>query len=258
MGNDQFEPGFNEKIHLWGLSDEDVKGIDKYDGFMDCFEDFVKVYVQKNNLSNMYNTVIDHTPLHIKNMSNLFAVIEDIYVVNVIRDCRAVVSSVIDLDWGPNTIVDATKWWMEYIAFGLALEKKYPQKCISVKYEDIVLNPRNELKKISSFVNISYREEMLMGRGFIVPEYTKNQHGRVGCKPDISRILKWEHELNDNQKVLIQHYTRDILNYLGYQGFNVNLNVNKWSLNFYRLQDSLRKLNFPYRLLKFYFRRKKI
>lgn len=96
---------------------------------------------------------------------------------------------------GPNNIIKAADWWVQKISYGFASQITMPEKVITVKYESLLLNPKNELQKLCDFLDIKYNNSMLNGRAFKVPDYTLKQHRLVGKSLDQTRLDAWRKKL---------------------------------------------------------------
>ena len=161
---------------------------------------------------------IDHTPGNLASGSKLAELFATAKFIHIVRDGRAVASSVMPLNWGPNTIANAAHWWLEQVSHGLAAETYWSQdRIIRVSYEQLVREPEHTLKQICVFLDIDYSPEMITGRGLKVPEYTSTQHALVGQKPDINRIDSWETRLTPRQIEIFEGFTFSVLEYLGYE-----------------------------------------
>ena len=66
--------------------------------------------------------------------------------IHLVRAPRAVAASIMPLDWGPNNAIDAARYWVQKIAYGLAFESVYPEVCLKVKYEDILQEPEKNIQ----------------------------------------------------------------------------------------------------------------
>lgn len=160
---------------------------------------------------------IDHTPINCKYAITLLKLFPDAKMIHIVRDGRAVASSVMPLDWGPNTIIKAASWWVEWVGYGLAAEsflKKH--QIIRIKYEDLLIEPEITLKRLCSYLEIDYQPSMIEGKGFNVPLYSSKQHHLVGSKPDKTRVNAWEKKLKPRQIEIFENLTGDFLNYFAY------------------------------------------
>jgi hypothetical protein len=160
---------------------------------------------------------VDHTPENISYTYSLLEVFPEAKFIHIIRDGRAIAASILPLDWGPNSIMKVSRWWMRMTSFGLAAEKALgPERVLRVKYEDLVLESEATMHTISQFLGIEYQPAMLQATGFNPPNYTTQQHLLVGSTPDSKVINRWQQKLTDRQIEIFEHQTRDFMLSLGY------------------------------------------
>lgn len=161
---------------------------------------------------------VDHTPNARSFSALLFDLFPDGKMVHIVRDGRAVASSVMGLDWGPNTINSAAHWWIENIANGLAIESYFGDSRVQrIRYEDLILEPQATLEKICDFIEIDFESEMISASGFQLPQYTANQHTLVGGKLDVGRLRAWEKELTSRQVEIFENLAGNLLRCLEYE-----------------------------------------
>lgn len=162
-------------------------------------------------------TWVDHTPHNVRFATTLGQIFPDLKLIHIVRDGRAVANSIIPLDWGPNTVIKAAPWWVEKVAYGLAVETIWTENRIArVKYEDLVQSPERTLRQLCAFVGIDYQPQMVQATGFQRPTYTKSQHTLIGEGPDPSRVAAWKEKLSPRQIECFEYLTRELLRYLGY------------------------------------------
>lgn len=203
---------------LWGLVIEPASVsyeelIPSYPGLVEWL---VKMYGKKVGKSNP-RFWIDHTPLNIRYAATLSELFPEAKMIHLVRDGRGVASSVIPLDWGPNTVTKAAHWWVEHVAYGLAVESSLEENQIMrVRYEDMISNPEATLRELCSYLEIDYQPEIIKARGFKVPSYQSAEHALIGKEPDRNRLNAWEKELTPRQVEIFEGLTFDFLRYLGY------------------------------------------
>lgn len=160
---------------------------------------------------------IDHTPSNVARSAILRRLFPGAKLIHVIRDGRAVASSVMKLDWGPSTIATAARWWTSHTAIGIAAESFFgPQASMRVKYELLVEHPRQTVNEILRFLGIDYEDGTVSGAGFVIPEYTAKQHELVGKAPNASRAHAWKVELTPREIEIFESVATDMLIGLGY------------------------------------------
>ena len=160
---------------------------------------------------------VDHTPNNFQRAHNLLGLFPQAKFVHLVRDGRAVAASVMPLDWGPNTIIRAARWWVESTAHGLAAENEWGRGVVlRVRYEDLVTDPQAALLRLCEFLGIEFHPQMLSASGFQPPEYTRKQHAFVGRPPDPSRLRAWRRELSSREVEIFEAITGSFLVQLGY------------------------------------------
>lgn len=212
------------RFSLWGIDNDRLEGLaaqppSSYEALL---ERLVFLYAQGHPETNAAPAKpfiwVDHTPSNLRYLYRLFAMFPDAVAVHIVRDGRAVAASVLPLDWGPNTVYFAAKWWMQKLAPGLAAEHFFgPARVIRVRYEDLLADPESELKRICRFAGIQYSDKMAGVSGFQVPQYTAGQHSRLlSGEIDKGRAGSWRQALTQKQITLFEHAAGDLLSFLGY------------------------------------------
>lgn len=179
----------------------------------------VELYAQKS--AKPEATVwIDHTPHNVRQASLLGRAFPDSKFIHIVRDGRGVAASVIPLDWGPNSIIEAARFWVEQTAYGLAAEQSFgPGRILRVTYEDLVMEPDQVMRRIAAFAGLEFTPAMTEGGGFVVPRYTAQQHALIASRPDPTRIDGWRKKLTLREQEIFEHLTEDFLGYMGYERY---------------------------------------
>lgn len=160
---------------------------------------------------------VDHTPGNIRFVATLARALPGARFVHIVRDGRAVAASVLPLDWGPNTAVEAARHWGLQVAAGLAAAAAYgPDVVHTVRFEDLVGDPRRTLEGVCDFAGLDFHPGMLEPRAYRVPAYTARQHRLVGERPDPSRAQAWRQQLRPSQVRAFERLTGELLDCLGY------------------------------------------
>ncbi len=188
-----------------------------WDAYPELIKWLVKQYARKVDKTNP-EIWIDHTPNGTSQAITLLGLFPDAKIIHMIRDGRAAAASVMNLDWGPNTVATAAKWWMKKVAQGLVAESFFgPERIKQIRYENLILKPEATLKEICAFLQIEYQPEMVSGTGFQVPQYTARQHALVGQKPNVGRLQAWKKELTPRQIEIFESIALNFLSGLGYE-----------------------------------------
>jgi len=219
LGRDEFLFALkkNFRFRLWGVQPPGFSG----GGMMTAPEyraallSIVDAYASKEQIPD-WAVWIDHTPENILEPLGLMSIFPEAKFLHLLRDPRAVAASLLPLDWGPDTAEHAARFWAQKLAYGLALEKARPDRCMRVYFEDVVKTPEKTLKAVCAFCGIAFNEAMLAGKGFTPPAYTRNQHNLIGSAPDPHRLEAWRNRLDSWQIEEIEKIAGGLMELAGY------------------------------------------
>jgi hypothetical protein len=216
----------NFRFKLWETPTPKIKLPEtiKVDEYRRLIYSIVDNYAKKIGCIR-WKTWIDHTPQNIQDPLVLMSIFPEAKFIHIVRDPRAVASSVIPLDWGPNNSREAAFFWAQKISYGLTLEIKYPEKCKRFYYEDIIYYPEKSIKSICDFCGIEYHKKMIEGGKIDLPKYTKKQHKLVGQKANLHRISAWQKDLSLRQIYEIETILSDLIDLMGYQKYSKNKEI---------------------------------
>ena len=207
------------RFRHWGV-DLDIRGTaatlrdESYGAILDGV---VKAYAEHVGKPD-FSIWVDHTPNNISYLHTLFGLFHNAKCIHLVRDGRAIASSILRLDWGPSTVPDAANWWLQALSYGLAAELTYgPDRVMRVRFEDLVKSPEVESRRICSWLGIEYEAEMTEAGGFVVPRYSAEQHRLVGRAAETGRAEGWKAELKPRQIEVFELITGNMLTYLGYE-----------------------------------------
>ena len=160
---------------------------------------------------------IDHTPVNVRFAAALAKAFPEASFVHVVRDGRAVMASMMRVEWGPDGPLAAARMWTERVAQGMAAETALHGRCARVRYEDVVAEPEPTLRRLCRDIGIEYHPAMLTGSGFSATPYIASQHALVGRPPDASRLDAWTEQLADREVEIFEAAVGDLLPLLGYE-----------------------------------------
>jgi hypothetical protein len=206
------------RFKIWGLdaTPADLRPLVDGTRYGDLLHAMVAAYAQTENKPTA-TTWLDHTPENVSYANSLLTLYPDARFIHIVRDGRAVAASILPLDWGPNSVIKAARWWMRMVSFGLAAESVLsPEQIIRVRYEDLVLHPEETLQTLCQFLGIDYLPQMLDATGFRPPRYTNQQHTLIGRSANSAAINRWQERLSPRDIEIFENLTRDFLVNLGY------------------------------------------
>ena len=207
------------RFMVWGVDITSLEIEDELtcslDNLRTLFSQVVYAYSQIVGATN-FDVWIDHTPSNTWYSSSLLGLYPDARFIHLVRDGRAVCNSVLELDWGPNTAIEAATWWSSRLSSGFLSEVYLGNRCIRVYYEAVIEKTDSSIDQLLSFLNMTNHARDTQS-GFIVPSYTSNQHKLVGAKPQTSRVDAWRREMSPTNIASFEKYTFDMLSMLGYE-----------------------------------------
>ena len=183
----------------------------------EALEALVTAYAQQKHGLAQPEVWIDHTPDNYKYVTPLLCHFPDARFVHIVRDGRAAAASVLPLDWGPGTVLKAADWWLQAVSHCLSAELTFPGQVVRVQYEALTRQPEATLRSLCDALDLPYHADMLLGKGFLTPAYTRSQHQRVGRRADPKRNRSWQQQLTAEDVEAFENMAAGLLDHLGYE-----------------------------------------
>jgi protein-tyrosine sulfotransferase len=165
----------------------------------------------------------DQSPIHTFSLPYIQKVFPKARYIHMLRDGRDVISSYM-IKRNTNQSHDlneAIYRWKTSIKRTKELKKSIPSnRYLEVRYEDLVRQPEEELRRVSQFLGIEYTSKML--DYWKMPTTIENKyysfHANLGKPVFPSSIGKWKERLSEEQQVFILKNITPELKSLGYIG----------------------------------------
>lgn len=145
---------------------------------------------------------VDHTPSNMDYVAVQKEWWEKSLYIHMVRDGRAVYSSIKYLDWGPNNAMFGARFWVEKELYAIKIDKMLSNKVILLKYEDIVEEPEKYIKEVCKFLNVPYVSSCLRGGALKLPNFTKTIHSLVGSTLNVKRVKAWKHTISKKELIV--------------------------------------------------------
>lgn len=201
------------RFRLWGIDIDPAQA--PTGSYVELLDWLVETYARQRGMTG--DIWVDHTPENVNYASVLLELFPRARIVHIVRDGRGVANSILPLDWGPNTVVEAAPWWQANVREGLALEGLLqPKQIVRVRYEDLVRRPEETVPRLCAELDLTYEPRMLQADGFQPPGYTASQHKLIGRRPDPERATRWKTTLTSRQVEMFESLAGDLLGQLGY------------------------------------------
>lgn len=173
----------------------------------------------------------EKTPDNIFYLNIIDKLFPDCLFINVIRDGRDVVCSY-KQRWGRITLLTGIKNWNQSIQLTCEYRKKIANKrYIEIKYENLVIHPERETKKIMNFIDEKWMPSLLehhktshdfwFNYNKESESYQKKEKNPLRHSPSkpifSSSIGNWKKNLNIIEKLLVNIYLSRNLKKMGYK-----------------------------------------
>ena len=176
----------------------------------------LETYRDSLDLENA-RTWVEHSPENLLELHWLMAQLPEAKVVHIVRDGRGILSSFRGLDWGPYSARRVADYWLSSVMTGAALSARFPDRVMSVRYEDILSDEAAELGRIAQFAGLgSARKGAPQEASFALPEFTKKQHSLVGGAVESSRAEAWRTALSPRDIEIFEHFAGVGLHHFDY------------------------------------------
>lgn len=181
---------------------------------------------------------------YLDKMHEINQIFPDTQFIHIVRDGRDVANSVMKMSWGPNDIYEAAEWWSEYVRLGQYMGLMLPKdRYMEIRFEDLVLQPKETLSKVCDFLGEPYAVEMLdyyKNSTSLIPDSRKSQHQNADASPKSSRTYAWKNSMSKSDVALFESYARDQLSAFGYEV--VNLDIPTWRKRLHKTMVLARRL----------------
>lgn len=146
---------------------------------------FIKGFISKQFLAGSEIYWVETTPMNIPQADKLRELFPSALFINMVRDPRDVIASLLTKKWGPTTALEGLEWIESRLMAGAQGLSKIPAKSqITIALEDLVINNRQETyAKLLSFLSITDSHAM---QNFFINEMT----------PDAATSGRWKTEID--------------------------------------------------------------
>jgi hypothetical protein len=166
------------------------------------------VGVLKHSAAHYGHARLGHeSPRLLKDLAKVQLVLPRCRFVHIIRDPRAAATSILRFPWGANDVVVAAELWIDWVHRARLIAPTLGQeRYLEIRFEDLMLSPRETMRKLMEFVCGQVDEEKL-----------DQFAGETETNPRRTRSLdKWRTEISRSQMEVIEAITRQEMPQHGY------------------------------------------
>jgi hypothetical protein len=163
----------------------------------------------------------DKTPKYVEDLSLLTALFPESLFVHIVRDGRDVAMSYLEVDWGPNSVVEAARRWRRRVGLGRQAGAELgPARYTEVRYEDLVGDPERELRRVCDFIALDFDAQMFRyvdrAEDFIAPHFHPEAHQGMN-RPPTEGMRDWRTQMAADDVAKFELVAGDLLAELGYE-----------------------------------------
>ncbi|MDQ4058419.1 MAG: sulfotransferase [Actinomycetota bacterium] len=104
----------------------------------------------------------EKTPRYVFYIPMLADLFPEARFVHLVRDGRDVALSLVDRDWGPANVTEASVFWRHHVQRGRAGGRVVgPARYREIRYEDLLDAPETVVRELCDFLNLRFDDEML-------------------------------------------------------------------------------------------------
>jgi len=161
----------------------------------------------------------DKTPTHVLDLDLLWNLFPSCRVIHVVRDGRDVALSLLAMEWGSNNLLKIADDWRLKTVLGHKMGAFLGKQYLEIRYEDLVLHPEENLRRICDFLGEPFDENMLdyhKSAQSEMPSDSLKWHGTSVSRPDPKKIGMWKSKMSMSDRILFEQVAGVELQMFGY------------------------------------------
>lgn len=168
----------------------------------------------------------EKTPLHLYFLPTILRFYNNVKIIHVVRDARAVVSSLLGTNWGKDLIIYSL-FWKNCIGLIQKFKNAAQGNILEIKFEEMVEKPTKILSEICEFLEVPYFSSILDVQYINTSSENAKKSYTKGF--DRNAISRWKLSLSEKEISVIESITK---NELLLYGFELNDQVQLVNKNF--------------------------
>ena len=164
---------------------------------------------------------VDKTPFYTPDIDILWKLFPECQIIHLVRDGRDVLVSQRRLSWGSNSVPRlAEDWrWKTTICHKVG-SVLGPEHFLELKYEDLLVDPEANLRRVCRFLREEYSPSMLEYHRVAeasVPTKSMQWHKSSVGAPDRSKLYAWKRNLSLSDRAIFEEIAGSALDLFGYE-----------------------------------------
>lgn len=204
------------EIREWGLrvTPSDLDGCDTV---TDCIVRLHQLYAAPKGAQAWGQK----TPRFVRHLELITECFSGARFIHVVRDPRAVASSLILSDVHRSDAYHAAHRWLTDVQLGLNFERAHPEVVLRLRYEDLVRDPGLRLRQALDFLGLDPAlippDGAVTDRTGEYSQYYANIHANLSRQPTADFVDKWRRELSAEELEVVEAICGVQMRDLGYE-----------------------------------------
>ena len=148
----------------------------------------------------------------------------DARFIHIVRDGRDVALSHETYVWGAATTLDCAEQWLHEVRLNLKMGAMIgSERYLVIRYEDLILEAEQTLRRICDFIGVPYSEAMLSYPGMVdqkIPDSRRFLWPVLNQPPDKSKVHVWRNRMGKNKRMVFEGIANGLLKELGYDAYD--------------------------------------
>jgi hypothetical protein len=160
----------------------------------------------------------EKSPRHLHHTLELLAMLPDARVVHIVRDPRDVAVSQREA-WGTPTLAAAGRWRREQRIEQDLESLVHPSRFTTVRYKDLVTDPKPQIERVCQFLDLPYTERMLSPHERKHKGFAQRETHKLRTLEPITkaRIGRYREKLGPTRLAAIEHLCHEQMARFGYE-----------------------------------------
>jgi len=170
----------------------------------------------------------DKTPGYLTEVDVLRSLFPDCRIIHLVRDGRDVALSLSNVSWGSSNLPRVAQDWRWKTILAHKMGRLLGDQYLLVRYEDLVLQTENTLRRICLFLEEPYDASMLDYHRTStqeMPESSMQWHTTSVKPPDPSKLFLWKQKMTESDQIIFDQLAGDALELFGYENVHRNPTV---------------------------------
>jgi len=161
----------------------------------------------------------EKSPRHLLVLPKIHRLFPKAKVILIFRDGRDVALSLTRVPWGPSDLYVNFGIWLRFYRWHQWALRQESLDLLTVKYEDLVTHPTQELGRVMDFLEIPLEKAVAEGSGNSegVPSWELGWKAGALESINTSRLAAWRRELDPERLALLESWGHEALASLGYE-----------------------------------------